>query len=281
MARLKITVLSDASAPSLVLAVLLAVVLAAGISQEDLRRLRTVIEALVAFVLEHAYPDDELGEIELDARRGRRSGPSRGARLGPTAHESRGRVRPLPEELAALTADARDVQLLNLGRDGKRLTAEVPVHSGSGAHAETHHIDAAPRAAQPGPGAPDLIEVRAGTPFDAEAIAQLLYENYHLSYVHEDFYRPRYLMAVLEMRQLLSTVAVHEGRVVGHHGLMRRSTAVPPRRPALPSSTRPTEGWGSSDACLSTQGISIQGLLEEALFPFEGEPLSVHGAGRY
>ena len=28
------------------------------------------------------------------------------------------------------------------------------------------------------------------------------------------------------------------------------------------------------------QGVSIQGLLEEALFPFEGEPLSVHGAGR-
>ena len=28
------------------------------------------------------------------------------------------------------------------------------------------------------------------------------------------------------------------------------------------------------------QGISIQGLLEEALFPFEGEALSVHGAGR-
>ena len=62
--------------------------------------------------------------------------------------------------------------------------------------------------------------MRAGTPFDAEAIAELLYENYHLSYVHEDFYRPRYLMAVLEMRQLLSTVAVHEGRVVGHHALM-------------------------------------------------------------
>jgi GNAT superfamily N-acetyltransferase len=62
--------------------------------------------------------------------------------------------------------------------------------------------------------------VRPGTPFDAEAIAELLYENYHLSYVHEDFYRPRYLMAVLEMRQLVSTVAVHEGRVVGHHALM-------------------------------------------------------------
>jgi GNAT superfamily N-acetyltransferase len=216
---LKITVLSDASAPSLVLAVLPSFASAAGISDEDLRRLHSVVDALVAFVLEHAYPDDELGEIELTLDAGDgvvrvvahdwgRPLMSRGAGFGP-----------LPEGLAAVTADARDVQLLNLGRDGKRLTAEVPVHS-SGAQAETHHIDAAPRAAQPGPGAPDLIEVRAGTPFDAEAIAQLLYENYHLSYVHGDFYRPRYLMAVLEMGQLLSTVAVHEGRVVGHHGLM-------------------------------------------------------------
>ena len=28
------------------------------------------------------------------------------------------------------------------------------------------------------------------------------------------------------------------------------------------------------------EGVSIQGLLEEALQPFEGEPLTVHGAGR-
>ena len=28
------------------------------------------------------------------------------------------------------------------------------------------------------------------------------------------------------------------------------------------------------------EGVSIQGLLEEALFPFEGRPLTVHGAGR-
>jgi GNAT superfamily N-acetyltransferase len=55
---------------------------------------------------------------------------------------------------------------------------------------------------------------------DAEAIAQLLYENYHLSYVHADFYRPRYLMAALASGELLSTIAVHEGRVIGHHALM-------------------------------------------------------------
>jgi len=38
--------------------------------------------------------------------------------------------------------------------------------------------------------------------------------------VHADFYRPRYLMAALESGELRSTIAVHEGRVIGHHALM-------------------------------------------------------------
>ena len=86
--------------------------------------------------------------------------------------------------------------------------------------ARRHHIEAAPRRAQAGVEASDAIEVRAATPEDAEAIAQLLYENYHLSYVHADFYRPRYLMAALASGELLSTIAVHDGRVIGHHALM-------------------------------------------------------------
>jgi GNAT superfamily N-acetyltransferase len=62
--------------------------------------------------------------------------------------------------------------------------------------------------------------LKAATPQDAEAIAQLLYENYHLSYVHADFYRPRHLMAALASGELLSAIAVHNGRVIGHHALM-------------------------------------------------------------
>jgi N-acetylglutamate synthase-like GNAT family acetyltransferase len=62
--------------------------------------------------------------------------------------------------------------------------------------------------------------VRAATPQDAEAIAQLLYENYHLSYVHADFYRPRYLMAMMASGGLVSTIAVHDGQVIGHGALM-------------------------------------------------------------
>ena len=212
--------MSDASAPSLVLAVVPSFSAAAALPDDDARKLRTVVEGLIAFTLGHAYPDEDPGEIEVTLEAGEgfvqvmvhdwgRPQMSRGGSFGP-----------LPEQLAAVTDEAREVQLLNLGRNGKRLTAEVPVSSGATGGAAHHHAEGAARASQSDATTPDLIEVRAGTPLDAEAIAELLYENYHLSYVHEDFYRPRYLMAVLEMRQLVSTVAVHEGRVVGHHALM-------------------------------------------------------------
>src|SRR4029453_5798970 len=93
----------------------------------------------------------------------------------------------LPEGLAAISAEASGVQLLNLGRNGKRLTAEVPVRSSSPGQAARHNVEATSEAAHAAAGAGDAIGLRAGTPLDAEAIAQLLYENYHLSYVHQDF----------------------------------------------------------------------------------------------
>jgi hypothetical protein len=98
---------------------------------------------------------------------------------------------------------------VNLGSEGKRLTAEVTVRSSSDGQAARHHVSEARRGGRTG-GTPDLIAVRAATPEDAQAIAQLLSENYHLSYVHGDFYRPRYLMAALSSGRLVSTVAVHE-----------------------------------------------------------------------
>jgi len=211
--------MSDGSGASLVLAVIPSFSAAAGLPDEDARRLGEVVQGLLGFTLENAYPDEELGEVEviLEADEGL---------VQVTVHDwghplmSRGGAfGPLPERLDAVTAGAQNVQLLNLGSHGKRLTAEVPVSSSAGTQVAHHHAESAPRAAKADT-TPDLIEVRAGTPLDAAAIAELLYENYHLSYVHEDFYRPRYLMAVLEMKQLVSTVAVHEGRVVGHHALM-------------------------------------------------------------
>jgi anti-sigma regulatory factor (Ser/Thr protein kinase)/GNAT superfamily N-acetyltransferase len=216
----KVTVLSDASAPSLVLALLPAFAASADIPAEDARRLGTVVARLVSFILDNAYPDDDLGEIEvtLDADDGVVHVGVHDWGLPLTS--AGGDFGPLPEPLAALAPDAQDVQLLNLGSDGKRLVAEVSVRSSGGGTAGRHHIEAAPRRARAGADLPDAIEVRAATPDDGEAIAQLLYENYHLSYVHADFYRPRYLMAALASGELLSAVAVHEGRIVGHHALM-------------------------------------------------------------
>ena len=54
----------------------------------------------------------------------------------------------LPEPLAALTTDARDVLLTNLGSNGKRLTAEVAVRAGGEGSARWHHIEAVPRRAR-------------------------------------------------------------------------------------------------------------------------------------
>jgi N-acetylglutamate synthase-like GNAT family acetyltransferase len=220
VARVKVTVLSDASAPSLVLALLRAFAAAVGIAGEDERRSGFVVERLVSFTLHNAYPDDDLGEIEVTLESGDGSVLVTVHDWGLPLTSAGGSFGPLPGPLAALSPDARNVLLMNLGSDGKRLAAEVPVRTGGDGQARRHHIEAAPRRAQAGTEASDAIEVRTATPGDGEAIAQLLYENYHLSYVHADFYRPRYLMAALTSGELVSTVAVHEGLVVGHHALM-------------------------------------------------------------
>jgi GNAT superfamily N-acetyltransferase len=220
VSRVRVTVLSDASAPSLVLALVPAFAAAGGIAAEDERRLGAVVEQLVSFTLEYAYPDDDLGEIEVTLEAGDGLVQVAVHDWGLPLTSAGGELGSLPEPLAALAPDARDVLLMNLGSNGKRLTAEVPVRSDGDGPARWHHIEAVPRRAPAALEASDAIEVRAATPQDAEAIAQLLYENYHLSYVHADFYRPRYLMSVLASGGLLSTIAVHDRRVIAHGALM-------------------------------------------------------------
>jgi N-acetylglutamate synthase-like GNAT family acetyltransferase len=220
VSRVKVTVLSDASASPLVSALLPAFVESAGIPVDDARRLSAVVQGFVSFTLENAYPDDDLGEIEvtLDANESFVEVDVHDWGLPLTS--AGGELGPLPEPLVALERETRNMQLLNLGSDGKRLTAEVHIRSDGHASAHRHHIAAAPRRARTGADEPAAIAVRAAKAEDTEAIAQLLYESYHLSYVHADFYRPTYLMAALASGALVSTIALHEERVVGHHAMM-------------------------------------------------------------
>jgi len=220
VSRVRVTVLSNGSAPSLVLALIPAFAAAVGIPAEDERRLGAVVEKLVGFTLDNAYADDDLGEIQVTLEAGDGSVHVAVHDWGLPLTSAGGEFGLLPDPLAALAPDARDVLLTNLGSDGKRLTAEVPIRSRGDGTARWHHIEAVPRRAPAAAESPATIEVRAATPEDAEAIAQLLYENYHLSYVHADFYRPRYLMSTLASGGLLSTIAVHHGRVIGHSALM-------------------------------------------------------------
>jgi GNAT superfamily N-acetyltransferase len=216
----KVTVLSDGNAQSLVLALVSAFAAADGIAEEDEKRIGAVVERLVGFTLDNAYPNDDLGEIEVTLEAAEGSVQVAVHDWGRPLMSAGGIFGPLPEPLAALGPEARDVLLMNLGSDGKRLTAEVAVRASGDGQAERHHIEAVPRRAQAGEEAPDAVEVMTAMPDDCEAIAQLLYENYHLSYVHADFYWPRYLMAAFASGELLSTIAVHDGLVIGHHALM-------------------------------------------------------------
>ena len=248
MTRVKVNVLSDASARPLVQALVAAFAAVVGMSEDDARRLASALDVLVDFTLDHAYPDDDLGEIvvqlETDADLVHLTVHDWGLPLTSAG----GILGPLPEPLAAIAQEAENVQLLNLGSGGKRLVADVPAHSSGDDHGRHHHLEEAATLARAE--VPDAIEVRAATADDAEAIAQLLYENYHLSYVHGDFYLPRFLIAALSTGELVSTVATHDGRVVGHHALMPR--------PGIPSAET-----GAAVVHSAYRGLGLFGLLFE------------------
>jgi len=246
--RVKATVLSDASARSLVQALVSAFAQASGIPADDARRLEAVVDGFVGFTLEHAYPDDDLGEIEVKLEADADLVHVTVHDWGLPLRSAGGVFGPLPEPLAAIELDAQGVQLLNLASGGKRLVADVPARSTGDDHARRHHLEeAAPLA---GSDLPEAIEIRGASADDAEAIAQLLYENYHLSYVHADFYLPRFLIAALATGELLSAVAVHDGRVVGHHALMPR--------PGVPSAET-----GAAVVHSAYRGLGLFGLLFE------------------
>ena len=184
---------------------------AAGVPEGDCATLVSALDEALRFVCRHAYPGDPSGRIEVT--------------LAVAEHGLRASLhdwgRPLtsaegPDVRLDLGEPIEDLRLINLGAQGKRL---------SFVWRTSHTADVAGGVADPPAVAAtgvdaDAIVVRAATPDDAEQIAQALYENYSLSYVHPDFYRPRWVREELLAGRVLSTVAVHAGEIVGHHALL-------------------------------------------------------------
>ena len=191
-----------------------------GMTPEETDSLAGSVVDLVRFTLEHAYPGEPDGDIELTLDLVGRSvqvDVHDWGRPLTSADEASG----LPPDLRAIVHEADDLRLINLGADGKRLILTRRVSSTVHAEPESHDFDSPGRRAAAAPSdARDEVEIRDGAPDDAEAISQLLYENYHLTYGHPDFYRPRWVSERLETGALLSTVAVHDGQVIGHHAAL-------------------------------------------------------------
>src|SRR5690242_13279120 len=108
MSRVKVTVRSDASATALVGGLVPPFATAAAIPDADARRLRAVVEALVRFTLDHAYPDDPWGEIEVTLEAGAGGTSIDVHDWGLPLASAGGEAGPLPAPLASLAGDADD-----------------------------------------------------------------------------------------------------------------------------------------------------------------------------
>jgi hypothetical protein len=185
----------------------------------DAERVVDLTGAAVCFTLEHAYPGDPSGQIELTLDLSGLSVSVDVHDWGLPLASGGGELGALPPGLAELAQRAGDLRLLNLGGDGKRITFHVAVSHAIDTGPEAHEFETSVTRAA-GDDVRERLEIRDATPGDAETISQLLYTNYHLSYGHPDFYRPRWVAEQIESGLLLSSLAALDGEVIGHHAVM-------------------------------------------------------------
>ena len=219
--RVRITVPSEVCSLAVVDAVISQFAANSGLEPEDTAELGSVVREAASFTLTSAYPGDPTGEIEvtLDLADG-------GVRVdvhdwGRPLAAGGGDLGALPPELASVDSRTDDLRLINLGADGKRISFLKPVVHALPAPLDAHEADPASASRARRDGVAERVAIRDAVPEDSEAIAVLLYENYHLTYGHPDFYRPRWIAQKLADGSLLSTVAVYEGEIVGHHALLQ------------------------------------------------------------
>jgi hypothetical protein len=187
---------------------------------DESERIAGLVGDAVRFTLGHAYPDDPSGQIELTL-------DLAGTDVRVDVHDwglplasAGGELGALPPGLAELAGRADDLRLVNLGADGKRISFHVAVSHAVDTGPEAHEFGATGTPAVARDDVRERVRIRDAAPEDAETISQLLYANYHLSYGHPDFYRPRWVSDQLAEGLLLSSLAELDGEVIGHHAVM-------------------------------------------------------------
>ena len=219
--RVRLTVPSEPASLALVRAVAERYCDSLGIARDETDKLVPLVLDAVHFTLAHSYPDDPSGEIELTLDHVDDSVRVDIHDWGRPLASAGGALGDLPAGLDDLAERTDDLRLVNLGAEGKRISFGCRCRCRMLGDPGLHSFDATHRAALLDGDVRSRIEVRNGVSADSEAISQLLYENYHLTYGHPDFYRPRWVAEQLETGALLSSLAVLDGEIIGHHAVMR------------------------------------------------------------
>jgi anti-sigma regulatory factor (Ser/Thr protein kinase)/N-acetylglutamate synthase-like GNAT family acetyltransferase len=189
-----------------------------GLAEDESRTLLASVEGTCSWLIDHAYPDNALGEVTVQLELA--SGAVRVVieDWGEPLRAFGGGIGPVPEALANVTLGAHDLRLVNLGRDGKRTSFAVPAEAVEPTPLAS--FGEVKREADSALHTADELVVRASTPDDADEIGRLLFSNYGLGYGHPEFYLPRWVAWQIETGSLDSSVALIADEIVGHHALM-------------------------------------------------------------
>ncbi len=191
----------------------------AGLAADDAARVQRAVQIFVAFSVHHSYEDVMGGEIELSLDL-----TPNGVKVvvhdwGRPWRRAGGSFGPLPSELAEAAELDPDAQLDNLADEGKLLTLQIACTHDANARLASAPIKPGRTPKQLDHHSEDEVEIRLATPEDADAICGLLYDNYGLDYVHNEFYRPVIIAIGIERGILASTVAYAGDELVGHIAL--------------------------------------------------------------
>ena len=192
----------------------------AGLAADDAERVQRAVQIFVAFSVHQSYGDVSGGEIELNLDLVPNGVEVAVHDWGRPWRRAGGPFGPLPPELAEAGGLDRGAQMDNLADEGKLLTLQIPCTHDANARLATAPIKPASTPKQLDHHSEDEVEVRLATPEDADAICGLLYDNYGLDYVHNEFYRPVIIAIGIERCFLASTVAYAGDELVGHIALI-------------------------------------------------------------
>jgi serine/threonine-protein kinase RsbW len=201
----------------------------AGIGDADARALTQATTRLVDFALEHSYPPGADGEIAVEAHLF-----DGGVRIdvhdwGLPLELQRVRAETASHLVSPLTIAGVDldglvdeVSFQNLAQDGKLFSivkhcvhdSPVSVAAPLVSDHDDHEVVAR---------AEDVV-VRPFAEGDEEAICRLVYRNYANTYGSEFFYVPEKLLDRNLSGDVVSSVALVDGELVGHHALLREET---------------------------------------------------------